>query len=235
MRRIKLLALAALGFVLVFGLLARPASAQEEGGDPVEETVHEAEENGATHADAECIELLAEGNSVDDCQEAPNPLLPELNEIIWGAIGFTIVFFFLSKYGYPAMKKAMNDRSEKIRGDIAAAEAQRSEAEGLLAEYRAQLNDAKAEAGRIIEEARQTADALKRDAEGRLQAELSEARTRAMDDIESAKAHAMSDLRGEVAQLAVGAAEVVVQRNLDPATQTQLVEDYINQVAAARS
>jgi F-type H+-transporting ATPase subunit b len=235
MRRIKLLALAALGFVLVFGFLARPASAQEEGGDPVEETVHEAEENGATHADAECIELLAEGNSVDDCQEAPNPLLPELNEIIWGSVGFVVVFFFLSKYGYPAMKKAMNDRTEKIRGDIAAAEAQRSEAEGLLAEYRAQLNDAKAEAGRIIEESRQTADALKRDAEARLQAELADARARAMDDIEAAKAHAMTDLRGEVAQLAIGAAEVVVQRNLDAPTQTQLVEDYINQVAAARS
>lgn len=236
MRRIKLLALAALGFALVFGLLSRPAGAQEEGGgDAVEEVIHEAEENGATHADAECIEILAEGGTVDDCHEAPNPLLPELNEIIWGAVGFVIVFFFLSKFGYPAMKQAMNDRTEKIRGDIASAEQQRSEAEGLLAEYRAQLNDAKAEGGRIIEEARQTADALKRDAEARLQAEIAEARARAMDDIEAAKAHAVTDLRGEVAQLAIGAAEVVVQHNLDAATQTQLVEDYINQVAAARS
>jgi F-type H+-transporting ATPase subunit b len=235
MRRIKLLALAALGIVLVFGFLARPAGAQDEGGTPVDEVIHEAEQNGATHSDAECIELLAEGNSVDDCQEAPNPLLPELNEILWGAIGFVIVFFFLAKFGWPQMKAAMAARTEKIRSDIAAAEAQNSEAEGLLAEYRAQLNDAKAEAGRIIEEARQSADALKRDAEARLQAELAEARTRAMDDIEAAKVHALSDLRGEVAQLAIGAAEVVVQHNLDSATQTQLVEDYINQVAAARS
>ena len=45
----------------------------------------------------------------------------------------------------------------------------------------------------------------------------------------------MSDLRGEVAQLAIGAAETVVQRSLDEATQTQLIEDYINQVAAQRS
>jgi F-type H+-transporting ATPase subunit b len=233
MRRIKLLALAALGFVLVFGFLARPASAQEEGGDPVEETVHEAEENGATHADAECIELLAEGNSVDDCQEAPNPLLPELNEIIWGAVGFVVVFFFLSKYGYPAMKKAMNDRTEKIRGDIAAAEAQRSEAEGLLAEYRAQLNDAKAEAGRIIEEARQQADAVKRDQEARVQTEIAEMRERAASDVEGAKAQALADLRRDVADLAIGAAEVIVQRSLDHETQTQLVEQYIDSVASS--
>jgi F-type H+-transporting ATPase subunit b len=236
MRRIKLLALAALAFVLVFGFFARPASAQEEGGgDAVEEVKHEAEANGATHADAECIDLLAEGQSVTDCQEAPNPLLPETNEIIWGVVGFTVVFLFLAKYAYPAMKQAMNARTEKIRGDIAAAESQREEADGLLAEYRAQLNDAKAEAGRIIEEARQAADTLKRDAEARLQGELAEIRARALDDIEAAKAHAVTDLRGEVTQLAIGAAEVVVQRNLDAAAQTQLVEDYINQVAATRS
>jgi F-type H+-transporting ATPase subunit b len=105
----------------------------------------------------------------------------------------------------------------------------------VLDQYRAQLNDAKAEAGRIIEEARQAADAIKRDQEVRLQSELAELRQRAIADIESAKAQAMSDLRGEVAQLAIGAAETVVQRSLDSATQTQLVEDYINQVAAQRS
>ena len=47
-----------------------------------------AEENGGTEFDAHCIAILAEGGSVDDCQEAPSPILPETNEIIWGAIGF---------------------------------------------------------------------------------------------------------------------------------------------------
>jgi F-type H+-transporting ATPase subunit b len=235
MRRIRLLLLAALALVLLFGF-ARPAGAQEsEGGEPVEEVIHEAEDNGATHADAECIETLAEGGSVTDCQEAPNPLLPELNEIIWGSLGFIVVFFFLRKFGLPQIKGAMNARTEKIRGDIEAAEAQKDEADQVLAEYRAQLNDAKAEAGRIIEEARQSADRLKRENETRLQAELAEQRERAVADIEAAKVQALADLRGELAALAIGAAETVVQRNLDGATQTQLVEDYINQVAAQRS
>jgi F-type H+-transporting ATPase subunit b len=231
----RTLLFAALALVALFGF-ARPAAAQEEEEhDPVHDVEVMAQENGATEIDSHCIAILAEGGSVDDCHEAPNPLLPETNEIIWGTVGFLVVFFFLAKFGFPAMKTAMNERTEKIRGDIEAAEAQRSEADALLAEYRAQLNDAKAEAGRIIEEARQSADALKRDSEARLQAELAEMRARSVEDIESSKAHAMTDLRGEVTQLAIGAAEVVVQRNLDPATQTQLVEDYINQVAASRS
>ena len=226
MRRKKLLLLAALalGLVLVF---ANPASASpaQENGDEVE----------IGHTEEECIHLLEEGGTIDDCQEAPNPLLPETNEIIWGAIGFAVVFFFIAKYGLPQMRTAMNNRTEKIRGDLQAAEDQRAEADSVLSDYRAQLSDAKSEAGRIIEEARQAADQIKRDQEARLQAELAELRTRAVADIDTAKAAAMQELRGEVTSLAIGAAEAVVQRNLDADTQTQLVEDYINQVAAQRS
>jgi F-type H+-transporting ATPase subunit b len=218
MRPKRLLLLPALALALLLGF-ANPASAEGDIG----------------HAEELCIEILEDGGSIDDCQEAPNPLLPEVNEIIWGTVGFVVVFFFIAKYGLPQMRKAMNNRTEKIRSDIQAAENQRPGADTVLAEYRAKLNDAKAEAGRIIEEARQAADQLKRDQEARLQAELAELRTRAIADIDGAKAQAMADLRGEVATLAIGAAETVVQRNLDAATQTQLVEDYINQVAAQRA
>jgi F-type H+-transporting ATPase subunit b len=237
-QRLRLLLFAAVTLTLLFGF-GRAASAQEGegegGGSATEEVIHEAEENGATHADAECIEILAEGGTTEDCQEAPNPLLPETNEIIWGAVGFFVVFFFVAKFGLPQIKGTMNTRTEKIRGDIQAAENQREEAESLLAEYRAQLNDARAESGRIIEEARGAADTIKRDQESRLQGELAELRERAVNDIEAAKTQAMSDLRSEVAQLAIGAAETIVGRNLDNATQTQLVDQYIDQIAARRS
>jgi F-type H+-transporting ATPase subunit b len=129
----------------------------------------------------------------------------------------------------------MENRAERIRNDLQAAEAQREDAEHLRAEYQAQLNDARSEAGRIIEEARQTADELKRVQETSLQTELAELRARAAGEIDAAKAQAVTDLRGEVADLAIGAAEAIVQRSLDEATQTQLVEDYINRVAAQRS
>jgi F-type H+-transporting ATPase subunit b len=228
-----LLAVVVLGLLAVLGF-QNPAMAQEEEhSDPVHEVEELVEERGGTEFDAHCVEILAEGGSVEDCQEAPNPLMPELNELLWGAFGFLVVFGFMLKFGVPAMKKSLNDRTERIRSDLNAAESQRAEADKLLADYRAQLADARTESARIIEEARQSADALKRDQEARLQSELAEMRTRATADIDAAKAQAIADLRGEVAQLAVGAAEVVVRRNLDQATQVQLIEDYINQVASS--
>ena len=231
-------ALLAAGVFVLVGMAA-PAGAQEgegEGGAvDEEELVHEAEtlaeENGGTESDIECIPKLVEGGSVDDCQEAPSPILPPINELIWGAISFAVLFALLTKFAYPGIKKGMADRTERIRTDLEGAEAAKADAQRVLDEYRAQLADAKTEAGRIIEEARQQADALKRDQASRLQTELAEMRERASADVEAAKTQAIADLRAEVASLAVSAAEVVVQHNLDAATQTQLVEQYIQSVA----
>ena len=239
MHKIRLLLLAAAISLLAVLGFAPGAAAQEEGDHgSVDDAIHLLEdandEAGGTEFDAHCIEILAEGGSAEDCQEAPTPLLPETNEIIWGALGFFVVFFFVWKMGFPAIKKGMEARTERIRSDLAAAETQRTEADNLLADYRAQLADAKNESARIIEEARQSADALKRDQEARLQSELAELRAKATSDIDAAKVQAIADLRGEVASLAVGAAEVVVGKSLDQPTQVQLIEDYINQVANQR-
>jgi len=229
--------------LLAVGLVAvAPIASAEEGPaltpEQIKELKHEAEavaeENGGTHADAECVALLIDGGSVDDCQEAPSPILPATDELVWGALSFILLVILMRKLAYPAIKKGMDARTERIRGDLDAAEHAKNEAAGVLEGYRAELAGAKGEAGRIIEEARAAADALKKDQAARLQDELAEIRARAMADIESAKAQAMADLRGEVAQLAVGAASVVVHKNLDAATQTQLIEDYINQVSSAR-
>jgi F-type H+-transporting ATPase subunit b len=230
--------------LLAVGLVAFAplASAQDTGGTPsaaetnkvAEEAKQLAEDNGATKADAECAPKIVKGGSPDDCQEAPSPILPATDELVWGSLSFIVLFFLMKQFAYPAIKQGMASRSERIKGDLDAAEAAKAEAVDVLDKYRADLADAKSEAGRIIEAARQAADALKRDQESRLQSELAELRTKAAADIESAKVQAIADLRGEVAQLAIGAAEVVVSKNLDQATQVQLIEDYINQVANQR-
>ncbi len=221
MRSRKLLATTALVLVTLL-LAAGPASGAPTADKP---KLKEAEEK--------CVKLLEDGKTIDDCQKAPSPILPAKNELIWGIISFVALFAALWKFAWPGLKKGMEGRTAHIRADLDAAESERVEASQILSEYRAQLADAKNESARIIEESRQTADALKRDQEQRLQAELADMRQKAAADIEAAKAQAIADLRGEVASLAIGAAEQVVERNLDRETNTALVEAYINQVGAS--
>ena len=52
--------------------------------------------------------------------------------------------------------------------------------------------------------------------------------------MEASKQQALADVRAEVASLALGAAERVVERSLDRDTQLQLIENYINSVGATR-
>ena len=227
--------------LLAVGLIgfAPPASAEEKGDfteEQIEEIIHEAElimlANGGTEIDSHCIPILVEGGSPEDCNEAPSPILPAADEMVWGVLSFAVLLFLMWKFAFPAIKKGMEARTERIRSDLDAAENAKTEATTVLDGYKAQLADARSEAGRIIEEARQAADVLKKDAESRLQTELADTRARAAADIEAAKAQATADLRGELATLAVGAASAVVNKNLDPAAQTQLIEDYITSVGA---
>lgn len=186
----------------------------------------------AGEAEADCIKLLQEGKKIDDCQKAPSPILPATNELIWGTISFVVLFLLLYKFAWPALKNGMEARTERIRSDLDSADSAKADAERILEDYRAQLSDARNESARIIEEARQAADGLRRDQEQRLQTDLAEMRERASADIEAAKRQAIADLRGDVAELAIGAAEVIVQGNLDRATQTRLVDNYIEQVSS---
>lgn len=248
----RLLLIAALGVAALFGL-ATPAGAVGETiegctvegtGEAIDENAEiaaavlaytEAKESGEiVEGTPEYEEALHEVEAlVADCIEAPNVLLPEVNEIIWGAIGFLTVLLFMLKFGFPAAKKAMTERTAKIQSDLDAAEQAKADAEAVRADYESKVADAKAEAARIIEEARQNADQLRSDQQARLNEELAAARAQAQADIDAAKSQAMGELRGEVANIAIGAAETVVGANLDRDAQTRLIEDYINRVSTS--
>jgi len=221
MRKLLLATLLAAGTLV---LMPAAASAQEQP------TAHTAK---LPEANEDCIKKLEDPNKkIDDCQKAPSPILPAKNEIIWGSIAFVVLLVALYKFAWPSLKGAMDARAERIRADLDAADTAKADAETVLSEYMSRLSDARNESARIIEEARQAADGLRRDQEQRLQTELAELRERATADIEAAKRQAIADLRSDVAELAIGAAEVIVQRSLDRDTQTRLVDSYIEQVAS---
>ena len=166
--------------------------------------------------------------------KAKNPILPEGKEIFWGGLAFVIVFTLLAWKAWPAIKKALQDREDKIRGDLEHAESVRNQAETELADYQRQLADARNEAGRIIEEARQSAEQVRKDLIARAEVDAAEIRSKASDDIRAASERAMADIQGKVSDLSIELAERIVQQNLDRATQIQLIENYINEVGGTR-
>jgi len=173
-------------------------------------------------------------------QEAPavaekksNPILPAANEIIWGAISFLVLLFLITKFAYPAVKKGIDARADKIRSSLDEAERTRDEANTILEDYRRQLADAKNESARIIEEARQSADKLRQDLKKQAEAEVAEIKSRAQEDIAAQVERAMGDLRSRVAEMTIELTEKVVQRNLDRETNLALIERFIDEAGSA--
>lgn len=169
-------------------------------------------------------------NALEDCKKSKSLITPATSEIIWGGLAFLIVAFVLMKFAFPALKKAVKAREEKIRSDLEGAEQARLDAESERARYQAQLADARGEANRIVEEARAAAESVRQGAVAKAEADAAEVRARAGEDIRLARERAMSDLQRQVADISVGLAEKIVERSLDPATQAALVESYINSV-----
>ena len=166
--------------------------------------------------------------------KAKNPIVPEGKEILWASIAFVIVFSLLAWKAWPAIKKSLQDREDKIRGDLEHAESVRQQAEAELADYQRQLADSRNEGGRIIEEARQAADQVRKDLIARAEADAAEIRARAQEDAKSATERAMSDVQSRVSDLSIELAERIVRHSLDKATQIQLIENYINEVGGTR-
>jgi F-type H+-transporting ATPase subunit b len=239
--RLLLLGGAVLAATLGSGSAALAAETDVEAGqglpaEEVEELVHEWEEEGVLaddHATVECLEIILEGGEVSKCEEAPSPILPEVNEIVWGTIFFLAVLALLTKFAFPALRSAMAAREEKIRSDLEAAEAAKAAAAEEQAQYQRQLADARNEAGRIVEEARQAAEVTAAEVRARAEAEAAEIRNRAAEDARLATERAMADLQAQVGELSIELAERIVERNLDRETQLQLVRSYIDEVGRA--
>src|SRR3954447_7970311 len=145
MRIRRWLAAALLGGAMLFAL-AQPASA-----DP---------SVSANKELRECVENALKGgnsdlrNSIDDCHKAKSIVVPAAPELLWGSIAFLIVLGVLVKFAFPALKKTMQERQDKIREDLEGAETARLEAEQEREDYRQKIQASRQEAVGILESAR---------------------------------------------------------------------------------
>jgi F-type H+-transporting ATPase subunit b len=174
---------------------------------------------------------LSQGKGLNTCQKAPSPLKPENNEIIWGSAAFLVLLIAMWKFGVPAVRNMERAREERIRNDLEAAEKAREDATAEKAQYDSQIGDARAEAGRIIDEARQSAETVRRDLIARAEQDANEVRERAQSDIANQRQQAIAQLKNDVAQLSIDLASRIVERNLDNDTNRQLVDSFIDQAA----
>jgi F-type H+-transporting ATPase subunit b len=167
--------------------------------------------------------------------EGPNGrFLPsDIKEFWWSTAAFLIVMSLIIWKLLPMIKKAMSDRSDRIRDGLVEAERARIDAEAELSALRSKLGDADAEAARIVEAAHEQADTVKADLIARADAEAADAKEKAAIEVTASTGQASADIQAAVAAQAAAAAESVVTANLDQSTHVDLIDRYIEQVSGS--
>jgi len=159
-------------------------------------------------------------------------LLPAAPELIWGLFAFTVLFLVIRKLVLPNLNEALEQRSAAIEGKMEEADAKLIEMEEAKRAFEASLGDARGEASRIVEEAKAAAEASRESILAAAREEAQRIVERATSDANAERSRLLEELRGQVGALSVQLAERIVARELDAATHSGLVDEYIQRLAA---
>jgi len=157
-----------------------------------------------------------------------------LGLIIVQIIAFTIVFLTLNAWVYKPMLDMMETRKQKIAQgleDARVAADARANAEKEAAKI---IADAQAEASKVVREATDRAESAGKDVKAAAEAEAVKAREAAIAEAEVERTRILGDLRGQVASLAIAAANKLVGEALDEKKQHALLDEFFSGVKSGK-
>ncbi len=174
---------------------------------------------------ASVLVLAAESDPTDI-----NPVVPDtIGEIFWGAVAFFSLWILMRYWLLPPLLRVREERRAKEIADLEAAEEAKTAAEQVRRDYDATVAEARAEASRILEEARAVAEEQRGAKVAAAESEVAEQRQAAMAELEAARAQAIQAMGGDVADLAVAAASKVVDSELDVGSHRGTVDSYVEE------
>ena len=162
-----------------------------------------------------------------------NPLVPHPIEIILSLVVFGLLYWLVKKYVVPSFESTFAARTEAIEGGLESAERKQAEADARLAELEKQLADARHEAARIREDAREQGAQIVAEMREQAQAESTRIVEHGKTQIEAERQQAVTSLRAEVGALATGLAGRIVGESLDDeARQSRVVDRFLAELEA---
>lgn len=158
---------------------------------------------------------------------------PEFGLSFWTITCFVLLVLVLSKTAWKPLLKAVEDRENALKRDREAAESARAEAEKIKGELEIKFAELKAELSRRLDSAKAEGEKEKEKIveEARRSAALIVAAAKI--EINSQKSEAVRELREKVIGLALAASEKLLEKHLDPKTNSQLVARSIDELEKA--
>jgi F-type H+-transporting ATPase subunit b len=186
----------------------------------------------AVKSETPTVDPTAKVEAEAEHESGPNPLAFDPDLAIFTAIVFLLLVAILGKFAWPQITVALDERERKITDNIAAAQAQNDEAKRLLAEHEAKLAATAGEVRDLLDAARRDAESIRKRIEGEGQKAAKDELDRAVREIGRARDAAVQELAIASANVAVDLARGVVQSDISPDRQKQLVRDALSKLSA---
>lgn len=152
---------------------------------------------------------------------------PHFGTIFWTLITFILMLVVLRKYAWGPLLSALDAREKSISDSLEQARNEREEAETLVQEHRDLVSQARRERAEALALGQRDAEKVGAEILEEARRQREQVLKQTEEQVQSAMSQARAEMRGITADLAIQAAEKLLTKNLDDATQRELVEAYL--------
>jgi len=149
-------------------------------------------------------------------------------------INFVLLLVLLYFIGYRPIRKMLDERSNKIKEGIDQAELAKEAAARAEEEVQRRLDEARKDGQLILAQAAEIGERLKAEAREEARREAEALIVRARAEIGMERDEAIDKLRQEFADLAILAAEKVINETLDKERHRRLIEEVLEESSTLR-
>ena len=154
----------------------------------------------------------------------PNPISPEMKELVWGAGSFIVFLILMRLFLVPKVRKGMASRYESIQADHEYASATRAGAQADVARYESAIAEIRTEAARRLDAARQTLDKERSEKVAQVNAQIASRRTAAEAEVAATRAAAQGQIVSAVDAVTSRATQIAVGVSPDAAIVSRAVQ-----------
>jgi len=144
-------------------------------------------------------------------------------------VNFLLVLTLLYLFAYKPILKLMDQRADRIRESLEAADLARQEAASSQEAIQEQITEARREGQRIMDQTREAADRFRTEEMDKARQEAEAFVERAKQDIQRERDTALQEVRASFGDLAITAAERVIRSSLDRTAHEALINQVLEE------
>lgn len=156
--------------------------------------------------------------------------LLDTNQIVAQIISFLILFFILRVLVWKRFLQLLDNRKERIASELKAIADSKAEAARLKSDYEARMDNIDQIAQDKLEEAVSEGKRIAEEIRGNANVEAVQIIEKTDEAIKAQMARAREEFRDEIVDIALSAAEKVIEEKLTEEQDRKIAEDFLNKL-----